>query len=210
MESSSPRKKVKVKLLSCVRLLATPWTAAYQAPPTMGFSRQEHWSGVPFSSPVRDQTCTPAESEPLDHQGSPTPSYFEEDSAAGLTDEDVTAWCRNQGGGRNMGLKIRKFWVLIVLLPFADWEALSRSLNPRFSLHICKMRAISPTTRGYYEHRARECIKLQFTHQLLETGPWITLFIRNGLSGHYKHTFPYPQLTKPFEEYIMLPMLIFY
>ena len=40
--------KVKVKLLSRVRLLATPWTAAYQAPPSMGFSRQEFWSGVPW------------------------------------------------------------------------------------------------------------------------------------------------------------------
>ena len=39
--------KVKVKSLSRVRLLATPWTAAYQAPPSMGFSRQEYWSGVP-------------------------------------------------------------------------------------------------------------------------------------------------------------------
>jgi len=37
-----------VKSLSCVRLLATPWTAAYQAPPSMGFSRQEYWSGVPL------------------------------------------------------------------------------------------------------------------------------------------------------------------
>ena len=36
--------KVKVKLLSHARLLATPWTAAYQAPPSMGFSRQEYWS----------------------------------------------------------------------------------------------------------------------------------------------------------------------
>ena len=44
--------KVKVKLLSCVRLLATPWTAAYQAPPPMGFSRQEYWSGVPLPSPI--------------------------------------------------------------------------------------------------------------------------------------------------------------
>ena len=43
--------KVKVKLLSRVRLLATPWTAAHQAPPSMGFSRQEHWSGVPLPSP---------------------------------------------------------------------------------------------------------------------------------------------------------------
>ena len=39
--------KVKVKSLSRVRLLANPWTAAYQAPPSMGFSRQEYWSGVP-------------------------------------------------------------------------------------------------------------------------------------------------------------------
>ena len=43
--------KVKVILLSCARLLATPWTAAYQAPPSMGFSRQEYWSGVPLPSP---------------------------------------------------------------------------------------------------------------------------------------------------------------
>ena len=43
--------RVKVKSLSRVRLLATPWTAAYQAPPSMGFSRQEYWSGVPLPSP---------------------------------------------------------------------------------------------------------------------------------------------------------------
>ena len=44
--------KVKVKLLSRVRLLATPWTAAFPAPPSMGFSRQEYWSGVPLPSPI--------------------------------------------------------------------------------------------------------------------------------------------------------------
>ena len=43
--------RVKVKSLSCVRLLATPWTAAYQASAPMGFSRQEYWSGVPLPSP---------------------------------------------------------------------------------------------------------------------------------------------------------------
>ena len=45
--------KVKVKSLSRAWLLATPWTAAYQAPPSMGFSRQEYWSGVllPFWGP---------------------------------------------------------------------------------------------------------------------------------------------------------------
>ena len=44
--------KVKVKSLSPVRLLATPWPAAHQAPPSMGFSRQEYWSGVPLPSPI--------------------------------------------------------------------------------------------------------------------------------------------------------------
>ena len=43
--------KVKVKSLSRVWLLVTPWTAAYQAPPSMGFSRQEYWSGVPCLLP---------------------------------------------------------------------------------------------------------------------------------------------------------------
>ena len=40
--------KVKVKSLSHAQLLATPWTAAHQAPPSMGFSKQEDWSGVPL------------------------------------------------------------------------------------------------------------------------------------------------------------------
>ena len=44
--------KVKVKSLSRVRLLVTPWAAAYQAPLPMGFSRQEYWSGVPLPSPT--------------------------------------------------------------------------------------------------------------------------------------------------------------
>ena len=45
-------KNMEVKLLSRVRLFATPWTVAYQAPPSMGFSRQEYWSGVPLPSLV--------------------------------------------------------------------------------------------------------------------------------------------------------------
>ena len=43
---------MKVKLLSDAQLLATPWTTAYQAPLSMGFSRQEYWSGVPLPSPA--------------------------------------------------------------------------------------------------------------------------------------------------------------
>ena len=46
---------VKVKSLSRVRLLATPWTAAYQPPPSIGFSRQEYWSGVPLPSSCLDE-----------------------------------------------------------------------------------------------------------------------------------------------------------
>ena len=49
--SNAGKWKVKVKLLSRVRPSATPWTAALQAPPSMGFSRQEYWSGVPSPSP---------------------------------------------------------------------------------------------------------------------------------------------------------------
>ena len=59
-------------LLSCfsrVRLCATPWTSAYQASPSMGFSKQEHWSGLPFPSPMREsefaQSC-PTLSDPMD------------------------------------------------------------------------------------------------------------------------------------------------
>ena len=48
---------VKVKSLSRVRLLATPWTAAYQTPPSMGFSRQKYWSGVPLPSPLEGSKC---------------------------------------------------------------------------------------------------------------------------------------------------------
>ena len=52
-ESLSGQGKVKVKLksLSRVLLFATPWTVAYEAPLSMGFSRQEYWSGLPFPSP---------------------------------------------------------------------------------------------------------------------------------------------------------------
>ena len=45
--------KVKVKLLSRIRLFTTPWTAGHQAPPSMGFSREKYWSGVPLPFPVK-------------------------------------------------------------------------------------------------------------------------------------------------------------
>ena len=68
---------MKVKSLSRVQLYATPWTAAYQAPPSMGFSRQEYWSGVPLSSPIpkaslglfSGQKLVSEECEPWEIQG---------------------------------------------------------------------------------------------------------------------------------------------
>ena len=53
----SQRKLLLLLLLSrfsCVRLCATPETAAHQAPPSLGFSRKEHWSGLPFPSPMHE------------------------------------------------------------------------------------------------------------------------------------------------------------
>ena len=54
--------KVKMKLLSRVRLFGTPWTVAYQAPPPMGFSRQEHWSGLPLPFPEAESNNDEAQS----------------------------------------------------------------------------------------------------------------------------------------------------
>ena len=57
--SSAWKWKAKVKSLSRVLLLVTPWTAAYQAPPSMGFSMQESWSGVPLPSPFHPRCFHP-------------------------------------------------------------------------------------------------------------------------------------------------------
>ena len=70
--------KVKAKLLSRVRLFVTLWTEAHHTPPSMGFSRQEYWSGLPFPSPgdLPEPGMEPKSLElqmlyPLSHQGSP-------------------------------------------------------------------------------------------------------------------------------------------
>ena len=79
---------MKVKLLSRVRLLATPWTAAYQAPPSMGFLRREYWSGVPLPSPqslsaaaaaAKSLQSCPTLCDPIDGSppGSPVPGILQ-------------------------------------------------------------------------------------------------------------------------------------
>ena len=83
--SSAWKWKVKVKSLSRVRLPATPWTAAYQASPSVGFSRQEYWSGVPLPSPPAQHSHLPflslnlfvIKGYRLDHSGSFQLSDFE-------------------------------------------------------------------------------------------------------------------------------------
>ena len=59
-----------MKLLSCVQLLAIAWTAAHQAPPSMGFSRQECWSGVPLPSPEMQeiQVQSLSQEDPLEEE----------------------------------------------------------------------------------------------------------------------------------------------
>ena len=75
---------VKYYLLGHVRLLVTPWSIACQAPLSMGFSRQEHWSGLPFPSPGNPPDPGIKPGSPnfrqtlycLSHQRSPIPKYF--------------------------------------------------------------------------------------------------------------------------------------
>ena len=77
----------KLKLLSRVQFFVTPWTVAYQAPPSMGFSRQEYWSGVPFPSPgdlphpgielvFLLSSALQVILYPLTYQGSPVAFYY--------------------------------------------------------------------------------------------------------------------------------------
>ena len=90
-----------MKALSRVRLFATPWTVAYRAPLSMGFSRQEYWSGLPFPSPedVPDPGIEPgspalqADSLPSEPQGSSAvgETYSNYGRSQGSKDRQLTA-----------------------------------------------------------------------------------------------------------------------
>ena len=82
--SNAGKWKVKVKSLSRARLLATPWTAAYQAPPSMGFSRQEYGSGSPVPLVVKNPTANAGDTRDL-----------------GL----IPGWRRSPGGGHGNPLQ---------------------------------------------------------------------------------------------------------
>ena len=76
--------KVKVKSLSHVRLLATPWTTAYQAPPSMGFSRQEYWSGVPLPSPTNQLINSKLLASDFSHPGKERDASWPHTDSMGL------------------------------------------------------------------------------------------------------------------------------
>ena len=71
MASSFIEMKMKVKSLSRVRLFATPWTGAHQAPQSMEFSRQKYWSGLPFPSPVIEMRRGVLEADSSSRLGQP-------------------------------------------------------------------------------------------------------------------------------------------
>ena len=92
--------KVKVKLLSRVRLFASPWTAAYQAPLSMGFSRQECWSGVPLAQGlvgVKRLPVQPAVFPPSLSVGVPLPKQME---------------------GPQFRVRLVVWWARVIIVPF--------------------------------------------------------------------------------------------
>ena len=88
---------MKVKSLSRVQLLVTPWTAAYQAALSMGFSRQEYWSGVPLPAAAKSLQSCPTPTDPMDCSlpGSSVHGIFQ----ARVLEWDAIAFSRSQVRG---------------------------------------------------------------------------------------------------------------
>ena len=107
---------MKVKSLSRVRLLATPWTAAHQAPPSMGFSRQEYWSGVPLSSPTVNYTClykAVPEEEGLTHLANlkfESIHWWNHPQKAGLCSGEPTVFWRKEKKNKGWHFNLRINW----------------------------------------------------------------------------------------------------
>ena len=85
-----------MKSLSLVRLYATPWTVACQVPPSMGFSRQDYWSGLPFPSPgdLPDSGTEPGSLE-LSKLNSKKKKESVPETKRHLTEEDMTSLLKN-------------------------------------------------------------------------------------------------------------------
>ena len=118
--------KVKAKSLSRLRLLATPWTAAYQAPPSMGFSRQEYWSGVPLPTTAAAtakslQSC-PTLCDPIDSSppGSPIPGILQSRTLEWVAISFSNAW-KSKVKGKSLSR---------VRLLATPWTAAYQALRP--------------------------------------------------------------------------------
>ena len=109
---------MKVKSLSCVQLFATAWTVAYQAPPSIGFSRQECWSGLPFPSPgdLPDPGIKPgspalqADALTSEHQGSGCASYFSSVQSLSRVRLFATPWTVAYQAPPSMGFSRQECW----------------------------------------------------------------------------------------------------
>ena len=77
---------------SCVRLCATPQTAAYQGPPSLGFSRQEHWSGLPFPSPIHESEKWKGSRSVLSDSSDPMDCSLQGSSIHGIFQAKVLEW----------------------------------------------------------------------------------------------------------------------
>ena len=117
MSSNAWKWKAKVRSLSHIWFFGTPWTAAYQAPPSMGFSRQEYWSGVPLPSPIcrwhhpygRKQRGSKDPLEERERGGEKPGIKLNIEETKILTSSPITSW---QIDGRPMATVTDYFWDL--------------------------------------------------------------------------------------------------
>ena len=87
--------KVKVKSLSGVRLFVTPWTAAHQAPQSMGFSRQEYWSGLPFPSPTHESEVKVKTLSPIRLLATPWTAAYQTPPSMGFSRQEYWSGLTN-------------------------------------------------------------------------------------------------------------------
>ena len=124
---------LEVKSLSCVQLFVTPWTVAYLAPPSMGFSRQGYWSGVPFPSPEYPPNpgiepgspALQAEALHLSHKGSSNVMVFQCNKGfvavhSVMSDSSMTLWTITLEGSSIHGISQAKA---------LEWAAISFSMG---------------------------------------------------------------------------------
>ena len=112
-----------MKSLSCVRFLVTPWTAAYQTPQSMGFSRQEYWSGLPLPSPTLGHRVLPSLQSASRHTLIENFSDFENRSAN---------W---------VSLKLCGLSTATELL--SSWTKTEKNVRPLAESHMCSVQLLS-------------------------------------------------------------------